>query len=495
MADYPFGEWLPDLPANNNPGALLVKNCVPKKTSYGELLGLQGFSTALADTARGNFWLRAGAGVVYNFAADADNLYLFDGAGGWANVNKPATVYSAQVWDFVNFQDRVIATDGGGTNLQYFDEGVSATFDDLPGGPPRGKALGVVRDFLMVGNYTLGAEIESGGFAWSGFNNTGTWGASLTTQAGRRRTRGIGGQVQRIVSGTRGIAFRENDILVISYVGPPNVFKFDDLTTQHGTPAARSVCWTKDLVFYYSAEGFYQLNRTSLELSPIGVFKVDEWFKDNAAAVDIVNMQGSVDRTRNLVFWVFRSTGSAATFNRILVYNWASQRWAYAELDVEYIGEFASVGYNLDTIGAVLGGNIDSASISVDSAAYVGGGVSLLGFSPSHVGSTFSGAPLTAEIDTGEFGVGMSKRGYVNGVRPIVDVSSVATIQVAPITRGRVYENPVMGAFVNVNDIGQADMRINARYHRYRVRIAGGFDHAARVELGVDNPLKIRGRR
>lgn len=491
MAKLAFGEWLPDLPANESTGALLAKNCIPLANSYTQFRGLQSFSSALTGVARGNFWMRSAAGAVFNFAGDATRLYLYDGAAAWTNVSRPATTYSASAWDFISFQDRILATDGGASDIQYYDAGVSTTFDNLPGSPPRGKVLGVVRDFVLIGNYVIGAEVESGGLAWSGFNNTALWTPLLSTQSGRRRTRGGGGPVQRIVSGTRGLVFRENAVLLVSYVGPPNIFQVDDVTTLHGTPAPRSVTWTEDFAFYYSAEGFYQINRRSLELTPIGAFKVNAWFIDNAAATEIVNMQGTVDRTRNLVYWAFKSSSSSTSFDRILVYNRLAQRWAYAELSVEYIGEFSSVGYNLDTIGAILGGNIDSTSISVDSAAFAGGGTSLLGFNTSHQAATFSGAALTAEIDTSEYEVAEGRRGYTNGARPVVETTVSSTIDVAPLTRGRTQDNAVLGSYAAVNAIGLVDLRVNARYQRYRVRIAGGFTHAVRIDL----PLKSRGRR
>lgn len=492
MVHIPFGEWQPDLGANENPGALEAKNCIPEKTDYRHFNGLQGFATALGNMANGSFWLRSSGGVVNNFVGDPTHLYKFNGISAWADVSKPAAAYSASAWDFVNFQDRVIATDGGASDLQYYDAATSVTFLDLPGSPPRCRVVGVVRDFLVLGNYAIGAEIESGGLAWSGFNNTELWTPSLSTQCGRRRTRGTGGQVQRIISGTQGMVFREGSILLMSYVGPPNIFQVDDLTTLHGTPAPRSVCWTKDKAFYYADEGFHMIDRRTQAITAIGAGRFDKWFVDNAAASDVVNMQGTVDRKNNLVYWAFRSSTSSPTFDRILVYNWAFDRPAWAEIAVEFIGEFASVGYNLDTIGAILGGDIDSASIPVDSDAYSGGALSLLGFSPLHVSSTFDGTPLVAEIDTTEFAVEETHRGYTNGVRPVVEATTSPVIQVAPLTRNLISANPVLGSFGNLNaETGLADIRVNARYHRYRIKIAGGFTHAKRIEL----ELKKRGRR
>ncbi len=485
-----FGEWMPDLPALANPGALLAKNCMPELSSYRHFNGLAPFANAIEEMVVGSYWLRAPDGSIFNFAGTADKLWLFDGAMDFDDVSQAATSYSAATWDFTNFQRRVLATDGA-TAIQYFDVGVSTEFADLPDNPPIAQVIGVVRDFVMVGDYEVSGEREEGGFAWSGFNNSGLWTPSLATQAGRRRNRGNGGKVQRIVSGSRGIGFRQDDILGISYVGPPNIWQWDDITVLHGTDAPRSVCWTQDFVFYHSIEGFKRLNRRSMKIDDIGYAKVDQWFRNNSSAIDVVNMQGVVDRRNKLALWAFRSSGSAVTFDRVLVFNWAANRWAYAEINVELIGEFASAGYNLDTIGAVLGGDIDSASIPVDSDAYSGGAVSLLAFDDAHVASTFDGDPLTAEIDTKEIAL-PGHRTFVNGVVPIVEATTAPTITVAPLTRNLPTQTPSLGSFSTLSErSGQVDMRVDARYHRYRVKIANGFEHAKAIML----PLKTRGKR
>lgn len=493
MTAIPFGNWQPDLPAKNNPGALLVKNCLPfGPNSYKPLRALSPLSDALAMEVRGSYWAIFN-GVKYNFAADSESLYLFDNAGSYDDVSKPATTYSADTWEFVTFLNRVIATDGGSGPLQYFDMGVSSTFDDLPGNPPIATSIAVVRDFIVLGNYQYLTETEPGGFAWSGFNNSGLWDFRLSSQSGRRPSRGEGGDVKRIIGGSQGLFFREGAIGLMRYIGSPNVWQWDDVTTLHGTPARRSVSWSKDFAWYYSQEGFQQINRRTMEITPVGHDAVDEWFKLECAPAEVVFMISACDRARNLVWWAFRSSSSSVPFNRVLVYNYLNKRWAYAEIEVEWLGEFVSAGFNLDTIGAVLGGNIDSESINVDTDLYSGGSLSFIGFDPAHTAGNFGGDALTAEIDTTEFTPGDSrKRAFVNGVIPDIEGTSATTVQAAPITRNLLTDNPVLGTFRNQNqETGQVDIRVNARHMRYRVKIAGGFDHATGINLAA----KMRGKR
>jgi len=484
-----FGDWLPDLPPNENPGAILVKNAIPRAKSYRDFPSLSAFSDALDGVCLGSFWARSSGGNVFNFAGDQTKLYSLTSGTSWSDVSQAATTYSASFWDWVQVNNRVIATDGGANDLQYFDMDTSSEFADLPGTPPRFKTLAQVRDFVVGGNWSLGSDVEPGGIAWSGFNNTEIWTPSLAFQSNRVPGRGSRGQVQRIVPGERGIAICENSIATIDYIGPPVVFDLSDPIVNHGTQAPRAVAWTRQWVFYYSQEGFMKMDRSTLQVTPIGAGRFNNWFADEAAADDIANIVAAVDRRRGLVFWAFRSSSSATNYNRILVYNWVFDRAAYAVIETQFIGEFSSVGANLDTLDSVLGGDIDSASIPVDTDAYIGGALSLLGFNADNEACTFSGTPLIAELDTQEFGVG-GRHSLINEARPIVD-GSPSLVEVAPVSRDLITANPAVGSYLALNGIGAADIRQNARYHRMRTRITGGFDHAQRMEIRI----KKRGRR
>ena len=488
MVKLNFGEWLPDLPEDENPGALLARNCIPRIRSYGEFRSLTTFSDALDGPARGVFWARSAGGTIYVFAGDQTKLYRLVG-NNWNDVSQASVTYSANLWDFVLFGNRVIATDNS-TALQYFDLDTGSTFLDLPGTPPRAKVIGSVRDFVVLGDITVGADVIDNGVAWSGFNNSELWTPSIRTQSDFQPLRGNGGQVQRIVPGAVGVIFQERSIQTMTYVGPSTIFRFDEIKVDHGTPAGRSVAWTKDFIFYYSQDGFYRMDRRNYQTEPIGVNKINRWFMNEAAASEIVNMKAAVDRSRHLVFWTFKSTTSSAEDNRMLIYDWANDRWSYAELALQFVGDYATIGANLDTLDTVLGpGGIDINSIPVDSEAYAGGAVSLIGFNGSNQAGTFDGPALVAEIDTTEFSQD-DQLLYSDGARPIIGGSN-STVEVAPITRDLKQGTPVVGTFGGVNAIGKVDFRENARYHRYRVRITGGFSDAQRLEMD----FSVKGKR
>lgn len=468
-----FSEWLPDM--SDNAGDTLAKNVIPKMDSYGELKSLTSFSTALTSACLGAFWMQDGSGVVYNFAGDTDDLYQLTGGTTWNNVSKSAAAYSAVNWEFEKFGDRVLATSLF-DNLQYFDVGVSSNFADLAGSPPKAARIAVVRDFVVLGDL----ENAPNRVQWSGFNASELWTPSpLTTQADFQDLYGKGGRVQRIVPGEYGVIFQEHSIRKMNYIGPPLIFQIDEVERGKGTPAPNSVCWTGTTIFYYGHDGFYIFD--GMQSTPIGNNKVDLWFKANADASALGSMRGVVDRRNRLVMWAFSSSASLGN-DRLIIYNWGTGKWSYAEVDTEIIAEYVSPGYTLDELTTVIGlSDIDSASISVDSDAYKGGALNIQAFNSSHQAGTFSGTGMDACITTVEISDESHRLLETSSVRPDVEGAGTVTVQVG--TRDKTSDNVAYTTAATLNDIGAADVRVSARYQRYQLNITNGFTHGKGVKV------------
>lgn len=485
----PFGEWLPDLPALNNPGALVSKNCIAQLHSYRSLRSLQSFTNALTSAVLGSVWARASNNDIFNFAGDAGDLYRLTGGTVWGVVSK-AGGYTAGRWEFSQFGERVIAADIGDLP-QFYDMNVSALFADLPGldgSPPNATHIGIVREFVVIGNVDDGTARPTR-VQWSGFNNSEQWNPSASTQAGRQDLRGRGGPIRRIVEGDVGTIFQERSISRMTYVGPPIKFRFDEIERARGTDSPGSVVWTGSTAYYHATDGFYSLNLYGGEASrPIGANRVNKWFKDNSAPSEVFNMVGAIDRENSLVMWAFKSSSSSVQNDRLIIYNWQADKWSYAEIDIQHFAEFASQGLTLDDLDSILPLGIDLDSIAVDSTAFSGGSIGLLAFDNLNQAATFNGPTLDVCLDTKENGFD-DRLMYVDGVRPLVEGTGVMSI--TPIVRDRLIDNPVIGLPVLQNDIGICDTREHARYHRYRLTGANDFDHANGVEF---EPEK-RGRR
>mgnify|MGYP000678136088 CR=1 FL=1 len=472
-----LGEWLPDLPPLENPGALIAKNVISEMKSYRSLNSLAAFTSALTEVCVGAIWFQASDNTVLNFAGDASRLYRLDGGVTWTNVSQAGNYTNVANWEFAKFGDRAIAV-AAGEDAQYYDAGVSSLFADLGGSPPVAARIAVIRDFIVLG------DLEAFGpnfVAWSGFNSSELWTPSRATQSDRQELFGRGGRVQKIVPGEYGVIVQEHSIHRMDYVGPPVIFQFDEVERGRGTPAPNSVVWTGNLVFYLGHDGFYLFNGQSS--APIGADRVNRWFAQNADVSGLSSMRGAVDRQNRLVLWAFRSSASLLYNDRLIIFNWSTNRWSYAEIDTEVLAEFVSSGFSLDQLDTPLPGGIDTDSIAVDSAAFKGGALGLQAFNTSHESATFSGAALVAEIDTAEYRGSNGRRLYTNAQRPIVDGSSATEVTVALGRRDDQKDNVVFGTAQATNRNGQTRIRRNARYHRYRLSISGGFNHAHGLEV------------
>lgn len=473
-----FGEWLPDLPARNNPGALIAKNVVPQLKSYRSLKSLQSFSDALTSACLGTFWAQDSNNTVLNFAGDTTKLYRLNAGVSWIDETGTSGPYSATNWEFTKFGDRIIAANDQDP-LQYWDMASSTDFADLPGSPPNAARIATVRNFVMLGDIP---SIGPNFLQWSGYNNSEIWTASLATQSDRNELRGRGGRVQRIVPGKIGVIFQEHAIWRAIYSGPPRIFDFDEDEQSRGTPAPNSVVWLGGAIWYYGWDDFYRMDAATKGSKPIGANRVANWFIKNADASALSSMRAAIDRRNRLVIWAFKSSASATLNNMLIIYNWAANKWSYAEIDTEIIAEYVAPGFTLDELDVPLSSGIDIDSIPVESTQYLGGALNIQAFDSTHKAATFDGDALAATIDTKEYDSGHS-RVIVNNIRPLLEADGNASVTVALGKRNSLNAQPVFTSARALNPKnGVANIKSNARYTRARIQTTGNFDHAVGVK-------------
>ncbi len=477
----PFGEWLPDLPPLGNPGALEARNVIAEAASYRPLRALVEYTDALGEEILGVFWAQDDANNLFGFAGTASALYSLQADGTWVDVTRTVGgAYTATRWEFTKFGQRVIAVNIA-DEPQYFDMGASTEFENLPGSPPQAAHIATVKDFVMLGDLSNAPDTVQ----WSGFNASELWTPSASTMADLQQLFGRGGRVQRIVPGDVGIVFREHSIHVFQPVGPSLIFENIEVERGRGTPAPYSVIWTGDRIFYYGHDGFYRFDRG--RSIPIGEAKVNRWFARTADPGSIQNIRGAIDRVNRLAIWSFSSTGGGN--DRLLIYNWASDRWSYAEVETTFLADFVSSGYTVDTLDTLYPGGLDTIDASLDSPDFQGGALTFVGATTGNALATFTGTQLTGIVDTREFSGSDLAEGFTNRrvlvqkVRPLVTGTSPTTA-VRLGSRDRLDQGePMFDTAVALNESGVANVHRDRRYHRIRLEISGDYDHAAAVEV------------
>jgi len=475
MERIPLGEWQPDQPSYPTQAAQLAKNCVPQARTYREFRGLTTTTDAATGGIVGATSIRLSSGAIRIVVGTPTTLLLLNGAS-WTTLGSGYS--SVARWEFAKFGDALIAVAAGETP-QYIDLSAgSPSAANLSGSPPNASHIGVVSDFVVLGNL----DSEERTIQWSGYNNETIWDANGNPQyqADSQRLYS-GGRVQRIIGGPYGYIFQDDEIRRMDYAGPPVIFSITPITRERGTRAPDSVTTAGDTVFFYAQDGFFALRGN--QFTPIGEERVNRWFLDECPSNEIANMRGAVDRRNRIVAWSFASV-AGGDHDRVLLYNYSVNRWSYAETTVSHIVELQSTGFNLDELTTSLGlADIDSESIPVESQAYLGGTLALFAADTSGKLGAFDGDALTAAIDTAEFDGGSNRRRSISMIRPIVEGSAGTAVTVQLGKRDSLTSQPSFGSTRSLNSVGEAPILSDARYHRVRLNISGGFKHATAVDV------------
>lgn len=487
MALIPFGEYLPDLPVYQNPGATVALNVVPiTSKSYGPFAAYKALTTAMANRCQGGFGGKDLNGVVYQFAGDATKLWLWN-VTTWDDVSVAGDYIVANdaMWQFVQYGNRLIAC-APSNNLQTFLLGTDTDFSALSATAPQASYLAIIRDFLMVGNtYDATDGAVPNQVWWSAIDAPTSWPtpgtAAATAVQSDKQVLPEGGAIQGVVGavgGADGAVFLEEAIYRVTYLGSPLIFQFDKVEKQKGTRVPGSLVNMGTAAFYLGVDGFYAFDGANSV--PIGNEKIDKSFYRDFDQTYYYRVTSVVDVINKQVLWAYPGSGNiGGQPNKILVYNWSLNRWSLVEQDVEVFFRSYTKSYTLEQLDPF--GNMDTLPYSLDSRIWSGGSMVLSVVSSDHTLGSFAGNNLAATLETGEFDAGNGQRVFVSGIRPVVD-GGTATAAVG--TRDATGETVTYGTATAAEADGVCPQRVSARYARARVQIAadGSWTHALGIE-------------
>jgi len=481
-----FGDLQADLPTYENSGALVVDNVLPLAKGYKSLAGFQALSgTGLTGSAVGLFTSFSASGST-NYAGDATKLYQMNSslvfidkskAGGYSN---STTENARDFWAFTQFGTNIIATNFA-DNIQKFDEGTDSAFSDLVA--LKAKYIAVIRDFVVSGYTNESGTVYNQRVKWSGINDSSTWTPSQATQSGFQDIVGSHGNIQAIVGGeSAGVIFMEKAIYRMEYVGTPLIFQFNKIADNIGAFAPKSVASYGNMVFFLAQDGFYKLTGGQ-QLTPIGNGKVDNFFFDDLSS-NLDGITSAVDPNNSIVVWSYRGSGATGTTNnKLLIYNYAVDKWSTgSDQDLEFIASASQEAFTtLESLDVL--GDLDNLPKSLDSYFYKEGIVGLAGFNSDNKFGKFIANSLSATVDTTEFEGAKGKRSTLINCRPIVDGTTNTSVTITPITRQSQLDTTTTGTTTNTNDTGTCPLRSTSRYHRIRVNVTGNFNTMSGVDI------------
>ena len=425
----PFGEWLPDQPEHMNPGANVATNVYYALNSYKRFPSLVDYSSNNISTdSRGAGSFRDNSGNVYNFVANNTDIYQLDG-GTFTSRKGSLTGTNTDYFTFTQFGNYVIASNGIDTP-QYYLMGTSTNFADLSsivtsGTLPTFRVSGVIRDFLVTGNHTNAQNR----IQWSGINDIATW-ASGTKQSDLQDLPGSGGEIVHITSGEIGYVFRQNQIIRMDYVGGATVFRLSVISPNRGAVYGRTVCQDNRRVFFYADDGFFEINGDNI--ISIGAEKVNRFFDLNVNKAYLDRICAAVDPFNQLALWLYPSSNNTSNTtgicDRILIYNYATQKWSLANASASTIFSQFVGAYTVELMD-IISQNLDQINIALDTDFWNGGQLLLGAIDSDYKAAIFSGTDNQGEIETSEVELYPGFRSNVQSIRPIVDAQATVTIK------------------------------------------------------------------
>lgn len=473
-----FGEWTPDVMTLDAP-LVDVVNAIPYSGSYTQVRDIAAISSALPSAPVSGISTSVINGVSETYAATQDKLYQLV-LNAWTDRSGAAYLTETPgAWSFAQYRDRVLACSYNNL-LQQKQISVAGNFASITDGP-KGRVIGVVRNFVMVGDIndpTDGQVPER--VRWNAIDDALTWplpgtAGAIATQADEQNLKAEFGSVRGIYGTNVGIILQERAVVRAEYVGAPLVFDMKEVDTTNGLLVRGAAAQVGRSVFYLSEDGFYVTDGSG-ESQPIGYGKVDKWFFDNVDTNNIANVRAIRDPFSKMVVWTFPSLGSS-TNDMVLIYNYVEKKWSKATIATSFALLARSSGYTLEDLDTF--GTLDTLASSLDSAFFQGGATQPSVFTTDYKLGAFTGSPLTATFETGELSLD-GERFYVTGVRPLV---TGGPTQISLSTRRSLDDAQVWGDYRSRTvSTGRVDFRSSAHFQAVRAQIVGGFDRA----LGLD---------
>lgn len=475
-----FGPWEPDMALLEGKQAPEARNVIPAKRGYLPMRGLAPMPTpAVAGRVTDAICLKIFNDDLHFFACTDSAIYHLE-SGAWAS---SLSGQSGTGTHIVAFGTDCYALFGGALYKSQTNQG--ATTFSAVSDAPSGEAMGIIRDFLVIGCLSDAPN----GIQWSAIDNPDSWPTPGTdaAQAVQSDTQSFpeGGRVMAIVGGISGSAggagdgliFLEQSIMRAVYVGSPLIFQFDSVDRQHGTRSPLSPVVIGTSCVFLADDGWRITDGTGSK--NLGSERVDAWFSRECDLTRRHEVRGAHDAAKRLAIWSFPSaTAPAGVHDRLLIYNYALDLWSYAVADTECLMPAFQPGLTLEDLDAY--GSLDNLPFtSLDDPAIRPGCFTLMAFNPQHKICTFNGPAPEAIIETGEFG---GQRMMLHGLRPLVDS---AEARAAPLYRSRQMDAMRAAApETRQNREGICHQHISAAYFAARIRIPQNSEwtHAVGVE-------------
>ena len=451
--------------------------CVPTIEAYGPFNAQTEVTNALSAACQGAACARDIDLAAHIYSGDSTKLYELDNFT-WTDVSKGGgygPLSTAARWRFAVYGDRMIATNDVDP-VQYIDMSSGSAFANLAGSPPVAELVATFGEFVVLGAVTASHMTVH----WSGFADSTQW-TPGTNQCDEQEF-SDGGRITGFGSLDVLYIFQAKAIRRMNYVGGATIMTIDKVVDGVGCVEPNSLCQWGRMFFFLAEDGFYAFDGENV--TPIGVGKFDNWFRENSSSDLWARMTTAIDPRKKVVCWSFCSDQNTTGIpDTMLIYNWVSQRATVASVNVEILLSAASLGVSPDSLTST---DVDALTVSFDDPFWLGGADYLAGFSTSHkMGSIICGAgdAIEATLETGDTMLGGQGRSTVEWMRPLSDATTATIAAGASLVPT---DTPTYTSAVAMQPSGRCPLRgVNGNFTRAKLVIpaAATWTFASGIDL------------
>lgn len=492
VIDIPLTSWTPDRADLENPGLTALKNVVPGigngqgQVTYTPVRSAVLWAdTSLTSLPRGATTGLDSIGNSHTFVGTANKLHKFGGLNrDWFDVSRTSAPYSTasgENWRYVEYGQSIIATNFS-DHPQIFNMDGGTKFEDLTT-LVNGKHIAEHRGFVLLANTF---DNFDGGvpnrIRWSALENPYDWAFSQAGQADFQDLQDVGA-INGIISDEDVWLLCKDAIVRMTYVNAPLIFEFRTAVDGKGCAYPQSVITVEGVTYYLDDDGFYSFQKG--QLTPIGLGKVDNFFYSIFDSAQARTMTAVADPRQSLIYWTFASKSTLGVPDTTLIYNYRTGDWSLADASAPYLFSTLSLATTIEELSVY--GDIANIPEPFDSPVWAGGNAILWALDTEGRIYTMTGPPKQGYIDTAEYQLGKSEnnrsdRATISGVRPVFENGGTALVTIATRelnNRPYNWSDPY-----SINEVdGYAKTRIQSRYQRIRVTLAGDWDKFSKIQV------------
>jgi hypothetical protein len=348
----------------------------------------------------------------------------------------------------------------------------SGAFADVTAAP-KASLVESVGQFVFLADFNDGTDTPDGWYCSASGDYT-DWTTSVATECTKGRLLGSPGAIRACRSfGEQIIMYKQRSMHVGTYVGSPEVWRFDEIPVAVGAVSQESVVdigtMSSPMHAFMGFDDFYIYDGSRPTAIGVGWVKNEVFSSWNPLFGRAVT--GVHDPINTRIYWYYPN--STGTLNLCVVYNYLTKKWGRDDRQIECGLSYISPGVTYDGLGSLYSTYADLPALGYDSSFFSTGSPTPAFFNTSHVIQTLNGTPTAGSITTGDMG-DEDTFSAVTKVRPVFLIAPTSA------TMTNYYRN-AMGASLTTGDTntytdGRFDCLRSARWHRFKMDFSGDWE-------------------